>query len=74
MTYALLTLGLYWFIPPAGYIANIYYLYDARKVRREEGRTTQNVGCLWWMLIVSLGGVVLTLCLLLLAFPLILFA
>jgi len=70
MTYALLTLGLYWFVAPAGYIANIYFLLDARKIRREEGRTTQNVGCLWAMLIVSIGSLVLGTCLFLLFLPL----
>lgn len=60
MSSALLTLGAYFLLGPLGYIANIYYLYDAHRARTVDGLETQNVGCLWAMLALSLGGVILT--------------
>lgn len=62
VTPALITLILYWLLWLPGLIANIYYLSDARKAQNTPGQVVTGVGCLWALLILALGGVVVSVC------------
>lgn len=53
------TLIAYWVFWLAGFLANLYFLWEARRTFQTTGHRQQNVGCLWAMIWVQVGGVFL---------------
>lgn len=52
---AIFTLVLYWVFWLPGFIFNLYFLQEARRVKRETGAQPNGLGCLWWVLIFNVA-------------------